>query len=115
MDLKKLSLVAGEAVFENGKNNWLEAINLQIKKLENVEESLSGKVLNDLIHNNKSFKEFGLELANLHSQNFKRENGYGNVLFENATKESLVKQEIIESEESPDFETFLKEYFNQTT
>ena len=115
LDLKKLSLVAGEAVFENGKNNWLEAINLQIKKLENVEESLSGKVLNDLIHNNKSFKEFGLELANLHSQNFKRENGYGNVLFENATKESLVKQEIIESEESPDFETFLKEYFNQTT
>ena len=54
LDLKKLSLVAGEAVFENGKNNWLEAINLQIKKLENVEESLSGKVLNDLIHNNKS-------------------------------------------------------------
>ena len=113
-DLKEISAFAGEVVFKNEQNNWEESIALQIKKLENLDETLSGKVLSTMIQNNQSFKEFGLKLANSHSRDFKTTLSHRDDLFEQAAKESLKKQEIIESEDNPEFETFLKEYFNQT-
>ena len=67
-----------------------------------------------MIQNNQSFKEFGLKLANSHSRDFKTTLSHRDDLFEQAAKESLKKQEIIESEDNPEFETFLKGYFNQT-
>ena len=85
-----------------------------MKKLENLDETLSGTVLSTMTQNNQSFKEFGLKLANSHSQDFKTTRSDRDELFERTAKESLKKQEIIESQNSPDFETFLKGYFNQT-
>jgi hypothetical protein len=70
--------------------------------------------LNDLLKNNKSFKEFGLKLATQHSHHFKVEHGYENKFFKEAAKESITKQKILESKDEPHFETFLKEYFSQT-
>ena len=113
-DLKKISTIAGEAVFKDTTNNWLESTNLQIKKLENLDETLSSKILNDLLKNNKSFKEFGLKLATQHSRHFKVAHGYENKFFKEAAKESITKQKILESKDEPHFETFLKEYFSQT-
>ena len=113
-DLKKISTIAGEVVFKDTTNNWLESTNLQIKKLENLDETLSSKILNDLLKNNKSFKEFGLKLATQHSHHFKVEHGYENKFFKEAAKESITEQKIIESRDEPDFETFLKNYFSQT-
>ena len=113
-DLKKISTIAGEVVFKDTTNNWLESTNLQIKKLQNLDETLSSKILNDLLKNNKSFKEFGLTLATQHSHHFKVEHDYENKFFKEAAKESITKQKIIESRDEPDFETFLKNYFSQT-
>jgi glutamate--cysteine ligase len=113
-DLKEISAFAGDVVFENEQNYWVESIALQIKKLENLDETLSGSVLSAMMQNNQSFKEFGLKLAKSHSQDFKTTRSDRDKLFEQAAKESLKKQEIIESQNGPDFETFLKGYFNQT-
>ena len=56
----------------------MESIDLQIKKVKNIDETLSGKVLNDLLTKNMSFREFGLKLANEHSQYFKTDQRYEN-------------------------------------
>ena len=105
----------GGAIFKGDKNLWMESIDLQIKKIKNIDETLSGKVLNDLLTKNMSFREFGLKLANEHSQHFKTDKRYENLFFEEAAKASLKKQEEIDSQNEPDFEVFLKEYFSQTS
>ena len=114
-ELKAISLTLGESIFKGDKNLWMESVDLQIKKVKNIDETLSGKVLNDLLTKNMSFKEFGLKLANEHSQYFKTGQRYENLFFEEATKVSWQKQEEIDSQNEPDFESFLKEYFGQTS
>ena len=93
----------------------MESIDLQIKKVKNIDETLSGKVLNDLLTKNMSFREFGLKLANEHSQYFKTDQRYENLFFEEAAKVSLEKQDEIDAQIEPDFESYLKEYFSQTS
>jgi len=114
-ELKEISSTLGESVFKEGKNLWMESIDLQMKKIKNIDETLSGKVLNDLLTKNMSFREFGLKLANEHSQYFKTDQRYENLFFEEAVKVSLEKQDEIDAQIEPDFESYLKEYFSQTS
>ena len=114
-ELKEISSTLGGSVFKEGKNLWMESIDLQIKKVKNIDETLSGKVLNDLLTKNMSFREFGLKLANEHSQYFKTDQRYENLFFEEAAKVSLEKQDEIDAQIEPDFESYLKEYFSQTS
>jgi gamma-glutamylcysteine synthetase len=93
----------------------MESIDLQIRKVKNIDETLSGKILNDLLTKNMSFREFGLNLANEHSQYFKTDQQYENPFFEEAAKVSLEKQDEIDAQIEPDFESYLKEYFSQTS
>ena len=113
-ELKEISITLGGSVFKEDRNLWAESIDLQIKKLKNIDETLSGKVLNDLLKKNMSFREFGLKLANEHSQYFKTDQRYENLFFEEAAKVSLEKQDEIDAQIEPDFESYLKEYFSQT-
>ena len=71
--------------------------------------------INDLLTKNMSFREFGLKLANEHSQHFKTDKRYENLFFEEAAKVSLEKQDEIDAQIEPDFESYLKEYFSQTS
>jgi glutamate--cysteine ligase len=114
-ELKEISSTLGGSVFKEGKNLWVESIDLQMKKVKNIDETLSGKVLNDLLTKNMSFREFGLKLANEHSQYFKTDQRYENLFFEEAAKVSLEKQDEIDAQIEPDFESYLKEYFSQTS
>jgi glutamate--cysteine ligase len=114
-ELKEISSTLGGSVFKEDKNLWMESIDLQIKKVKNIDETLSGKVLNDLLTKNMSFREFGLKLANEHSQYFKTDQQYENLFFEEAAKASLEKQDEIDAQIEPDFESYLKEYFSQTS
>ena len=87
-----------------------------INKKGEVRESYDqGDCYDDLLTKNMSFREFGLKLANEHSQHFKTDKRYENLFFEEAAKASLKKQEEIDSQNEPDFEVFLKEYFSQTS
>ena len=61
-ELKEISSTLGGFIFKGDKNLWIESINLQIKKIKNIDVTLSGKVLNDLLTKNMSFREFGLKL-----------------------------------------------------
>ena len=112
-ELKEISSNLGGSVFKEGKNLWMESIDLQMKKVKNIDETLSGKVLNDLLTKNMSFRDFGLKLANEHSQYFKTDQRYENLFFEEAAKVSLEKQDEIDAQIEPDFESYLKEYFSQ--
>lgn len=112
-ELKEISSTLGGSVFKEGKNLWMESIDLQMKKVKNIDETLSGKVLNDLLTKNMSFRDFGLKLANEHSQYFKTDQRYENLFFEEAAKVSLEKQDEIDAQIEPDFESYLKEYFSQ--
>jgi glutamate--cysteine ligase len=115
LELKEISSTLGGSVFKEGKNLWMESIDLQIRKVKNIDETLSGKILNDLLTKNMSFREFGLNLANEHSQYFKTDQQYENPFFEEAAKVSLEKQDEIDAQIEPDFESYLKEYFSQTS
>ena len=87
-----------------------------VNKKGEVRESYDqGDCYDDLLTKNMSFREFGLKLANEHSQHFKTDKRYENLFFEEAAKASLKKQEEIDSQNEPDFEVFLKEYFSQTS
>ena len=115
LELKEISSTLGGSVFKEGKNLWMESIDLQIRKVKNIDETLSGKILNDLLTKNMSFREFGLNLANEHSQYFKTDQQYENPFFEEAAKVSLEKQDEIDAQIEPDFESYLEEYFSQTS
>ena len=82
--------------------------------MNNPNETLSAQVLDGVFNSNKSFLEFGMDLATRNKDyysNRKQSDTYGKYFFETEAKRSLVEQKKLESNDTRSFKSFLNDYF----
>ncbi len=103
-----------DSAYGNGKQ-YQNIVEQQRAKLNDSSLTPSAKILDTLTKNNESFFEFGLNKANEHAKHFRSRpldekmlNGYKKL-----AEESLINQKDIESKDSIDFETYLKNFYAQ--
>jgi len=85
-----------------------KALDTQVNKVKSPELLPSARILNEL--KNKSYLEFHLDLAKDYASSYKMTNEWNEkLIFEG--KKSWIKQKEIEDTDTLDFDTYLKNYF----
>lgn len=97
----------------NQTDQYSNAITAQRDKIDNPELTLSAKLLNTLLDENKDNGAFGLDLAEQYKQSLASQNYHlvSERTFVEQADSSLAAQKAIEDADSVTFEVFLKDYF----
>ncbi len=94
---------------------YVDALQAQREKVENIELTPSARVLDELLSRHDSFYDFAREhsrkLAD-HCQTLEADAAIQSRL-QAAVKSSVEKQQTLETEDAPEFGAFLKSYFSQ--
>ena len=102
-------------IFGVNKNFWKASLKIQKEKLLDLNRTPSGKILNHIEKEKKSFKEFGLELSELHSDFFKNYKQKENETLKKAASLSFKTLSEIELKDNLPFEEYLSNFLNKTT
>ena len=89
----------------------LKSLEIQEKKLNDSSLTPSGKIIQELRGNNKSWEELNLELAHKHSDELKKKELDLDYLIKEA-KESLSKFEKLEAADEEEFDLYLEKFVN---
>ncbi len=99
----------------NDTNEYTEAVSVEREKMEAPEQTFSGQMLNTLLDNNVDNSFFGLELAKEY-KHFIKETQYrfiDRTKFEQASTDSVKKQEEQERTDDVAFAEFVNNYFSR--
>ena len=102
-------------IFGVNKNFWKASLKIQKEKLLDLNRTPSGKILNHIEKEKKSFKEFGLELSGLHSEFFKHYKQKENETLKKAASLSFKTLSETELKDDLPFEEYLNNFLNKTT
>ena len=93
---------------------YCNAINSQKELLEDPDKTPSAKVLDDIMNHDGSYYQFAKRKSEEHRDYFlkRKLNEETEKKIELVAKKSLQEQDILEAEDTLDFDTFLEKYFN---
>lgn len=94
---------------------YLETVQQQLRKLDDPWLTPSGMIMGDLALNERSWFHFAMEQSHLHAEEFRLRplNDDRTAFFQAAALQSVQEQTRIEQASEPDFEVFLRQYFQQ--
>ncbi|HIL91334.1 MAG TPA: glutamate--cysteine ligase [Cycloclasticus sp.] len=100
---------------DDDNQSYTNALNAQIKKLNNVELTPSANVLDEMKKQGLPFFKFALQQANTHRDFFKKSSfsSTQQQCFETAALQSIKEQTLLEQNDSLSFDAFLQQYFSQ--
>ena len=116
--LQEMCEIAEEAensLFKNKNNFWKESLQKQKEKIENLNLSPSGRVIEKLLKDNLSHEELGMEIAKNNAAFFKNYNNSSENEFKREASLSKEQQKKIESEKGPVFEEYLAEFLSKVS
>ncbi|GFO70984.1 glutamate--cysteine ligase [Bathymodiolus japonicus methanotrophic gill symbiont] len=96
-------------------NYFNQTLQGQRKLIANPELTPSARILDEMQTSNQPFSCFANNISRTHAENFTAQtlNATDTEKFERMTRESLLKQAEIETNDSLDFDAFLEKYFSQ--
>ena len=112
-----LLLIAQQMDTSQGADHYVHAISTFIGTASDTEQTLSAKVLADMREKNFSYYEYVADLGKQYCSSY-AENSLSNesmLNFEREVQNSIQQQQILEQDTEIDFDTFLEEYFSQST
>jgi glutamate--cysteine ligase len=113
--MNQISEESGKFVFEEKNNRWSESLKTQKEKIEDLNLTPSGKVIERLISDNVSHEELGMEIAEKNLAFFENYNNSREEEFKREASLSKEQQKKMESEKSPPFEEYLTEFLNKVS
>ena len=114
-EMYEIAEEADNSLFKNKNNFWKESLQKQKEKIENLNLSPSGRVIEKLLQDNLSHEELGMEIAKNNAAFFKNYNNSSENEFKREASLSKEQQKKIESEEGPVFEEYLAEFLNKVS
>ena len=114
-EMNKISEGSKEYVFEEKNNHWSESLQKQKEKIEDLNLTPSGKVIERLINNNLSHEELGMEIAEKNLAFFENYNNSREEEFKREASLSKEQQKKMESQKGPAFEEYLAEFLNKVS
>jgi glutamate--cysteine ligase len=112
-DMDEIAKFMDEVIVSENENIWLNTLKNQKKTLNNLDSSLSGSLLKNIIDHGMSFQEYGMHVSNLHQNEIKNISPKHTESLIEASKKSLQDARDIESSQQEDFEDYLKEFLNK--
>ena len=113
--MNQISEESGKFVFEEKNNRWSEALKMQKEKIEDLNLTPSGKVIERLISDNLSHEELGMEIAEKNLAFFENYNNSREEEFKREASLSKEQQKKLESQKRPPFEEYLAEFLNKVS
>ncbi|HIQ07482.1 MAG TPA: glutamate--cysteine ligase [Thiotrichaceae bacterium] len=97
------------------EEDYLDSLQQQIELVKHPDTTPSARIIDEIVGNNESYYEFAKRKSNEHREIFlKRQlSATKEQEFRQLAKKSIKKQQEIESSDTINFDTFLKDYFNQ--
>ena len=114
-DLHEIAEEASSELFQEKENLWKKSIEIQNEKVEDLNLTASGMVLERLTGNNLSHEELGMEIANNNVVFFEEYHNSREDKFEEEASSSREKLKKIESEKNITFEKYLAEFLNKVS
>lgn len=99
----------------NQTNHYQQVVSKQREKFTSPDKTPSARILSALEENNESFFEFGLRMSQQHADHFRSRPLSDEEIanYQSFAKTSLADQHAIESNDTIDFETYLKYFYDQ--
>ncbi|MGH1470435.1 MAG: glutamate--cysteine ligase [Cellvibrionaceae bacterium] len=99
----------------NNSGTYQQTVSRQRTKLSDAEKTPSAQILNAIKDRQETFFEFSLKKSQEHAEHFRSRplNDRQMADYHQMAKDSLVAQKDIESKDSVDFETYLKDFYAQ--
>ena len=116
--LQEMNEIAEEAegiLFRKKNNLWKESLQIQKEKIEDLNLTPSGRLIERLIRDNLSHEELCMEIAKSNATFFENYNSSTEEEFKKETSLSKERQKKIESEKSLPFEEYLTEFLNKVS
>ena len=114
-EMNQISEESGKFVFEEKNNRWSESLQKQKEKIEDLNLTPSGKVIERLTSDNVSHEELGMEIAEKNLAFFENYNNSREEEFKREASLSKEQQKKMESQKSPPFEEYLAEFLNKVS
>ena len=114
-EMNQISEESGKFVFEEKNNRWTESLKTQKEKIEDLNLTPSGKVIERLTSDNVSHEELGMEIAEKNLAFFENYNNSREEEFKREASLSKEQQKKMESQKSPPFEEYLAEFLNKVS
>ena len=114
-EMNSISEESREFVFEEKNNRWSESLKKQKEKIEDLNLTPSGKVIERLISDNLSHEELGMEIAEKNLAFFENYNNSREEEFKREASLSKEQQKKLESQKGPPFEEYLAEFLNKVS
>jgi len=113
-DMQPLAEMLDVGLETKDKDCYLNALQIQIEKIENPDKTPSAIVLNEMFDKNLSFHQLTLNIAEQHKHYFSALHLSANKKehFMALAKSSLAQQAKLETDESENFDAYLKRYFS---
>ena len=116
--LQEMNEIVEEAeggLFRKRNNPWKESLQIQKEKIEDLNLTPSGKLIERLIRDNLSHEELCLEIAKSNAAFFENYNSATDDEFKKETYLSKERQKKMESEKGLPFEEYLSEFLNKVS
>tara|TARA_B110000116_G_C16795085_1_gene566138 strand:- start:867 stop:2423 length:1557 start_codon:yes stop_codon:yes gene_type:complete len=102
------------AVLDSNKNQYTEAVDQMREKINDSNQTLSGRLLDKIYNNNMSFIELGENIGKANKMHYLNLNQSENAswdLLEKETIDSHTQQKKLENNDGESFEAFVENYF----
>jgi len=116
--LQEMNEIVEEAegrLFRKRNNPWKESLQIQKEKIEDLNLTPSGRLIERLIRDNLSHEELCMEIAESNAAFFENYNSATDDEFKKETSLSKERQKKIESEKGLPFEEYLSEFLNKVS
>tara|TARA_B100001105_G_scaffold247680_1_gene232630 strand:- start:603 stop:1469 length:867 start_codon:yes stop_codon:yes gene_type:complete len=116
--LEEMTIIAeavSGGIFQGEENLWGKSLEIQTKKIEDLDLTPSAKLLNRLDQDNLSYNELGVEIAEENSKFFENHDLSNEKSFSKEASSSMERQKQLESEKGLPFETYLREFLNKVS
>jgi glutamate--cysteine ligase len=100
----------------NHCQSYTDSLKKQIECIKNPELTPSARMLNEMRNRNEGFFHYARRMSLQHIEHFRSQqlSKEREQLFEQAAKDSLIKQKQIEFADEVDFDEYLHQYFSQS-
>ena len=102
------------AVLDSNKSQYTEAVDQMREKINDSNQTLSGRLLDKIYNNNMSFIELGENIGKANKMHYMNLNQSENAswdLLEKETIDSHTRQKKLEDNDGESFEAFVENYF----
>ena len=113
--MNEIAEEADAGLFRKKNNLWKEALQKQKEKIEDLNLTPSGRLIERLINDNLSHEELSMEIAKSNATFFENYNSSTEDEFKKETSLSKERQKKIESEKNLPFEEYLTEFLNKVS